>query len=141
MVDSFEEYRFIVRFLSLSSWSHTYIMCSHVRCHGNTEECAETARAMLCKQNCHVPHALANGRPGLPCLSEAVYNYLCFGAQCQFTPDLSIIPDFNVQKCLEEASVHICNAIIVTVHGPTTVCTSCTQASCSKSHRHLLAGI
>lgn len=55
--------------------------------------------------------SLASGRPGLPCLSEAVYNYLCFGAQCQLTPDLSIIPDFTVQKCLE-VSLYICNVLL-----------------------------
>ena len=35
--------------------------------------------------------SLGNGGPGLTCISEAVYNYLCYGLQCQLTPNISLI--------------------------------------------------
>ena len=40
----------------ICSSSHTYVMCSRVCSHGNTEKCTETHGVMLCKQNCHVSH-------------------------------------------------------------------------------------
>ena len=56
--------------------------------------------------------SLANGGPGLACLSEALYNYLCFGAQCHITPDLSMISDFTVQECLEEVSLYMYDVLL-----------------------------
>ena len=46
--------------------------------------------------------SLANGGPGLPCLAEAVYAYLCYGLHYKYTPDLSLIPDISIQENLEQ---------------------------------------
>ena len=46
--------------------------------------------------------SLANGRPGLPCLAEALYTYLCFGLHGDFGPDLSLLPDSNLQDSLQQ---------------------------------------
>lgn len=51
--------------------------------------------------------SLANGGPGLNCLSETVYTYLCHGLQCKFTPDLSLIPDLDIKESLEQVSLYI----------------------------------
>lgn len=46
--------------------------------------------------------SLANGGPGLPCLAEAVYTYLCYGLHYKYAPDLGLIPDINIQEKLEQ---------------------------------------
>ena len=51
--------------------------------------------------------SLANGGPGLPCLAEALYTYLCFGLHGDFAPDLSLLPDSNLQECLQQVRFSI----------------------------------
>jgi len=49
--------------------------------------------------------SLANGGPGLTCLPETVYTYICHGLQSKFTPELSMITDLDIQKSLEQVSL------------------------------------
>ena len=46
--------------------------------------------------------SLANGRPSLNCLAEAVYEYFCHGLQCKITPNISLIPDCDIQESLKQ---------------------------------------
>ena len=40
-----------MRFVQSSDSSHMYLMRSHIRTHGNTEECADTAQTLANKVN------------------------------------------------------------------------------------------
>ena len=46
--------------------------------------------------------SLANGGPGLPCLAEALYTYLCVGLHGDYAPDLSLLPDSNLHNSLQQ---------------------------------------
>ena len=48
---------------------------------------------------------VANGGPGLTCLAEALYTYLSSGIHGIFNPDLSLIPDLEIQESLEQVSL------------------------------------
>lgn len=49
--------------------------------------------------------SLANGVPGLTCLAEALSTYLSCGIHGIFNPDLSLIPDLEIQESLEQVSL------------------------------------
>lgn len=62
--------------------------------------------------------SLANGGPSLNCLAEAVYEYFCYGLQCKITPDITLIPDIDIQESLQQvrhtlAHNKLCSAIVI----------------------------
>ena len=46
--------------------------------------------------------SLANGGPGFLCLSEAVYNYFCYGLNQTVYPTISDLPDTDIKEQLEQ---------------------------------------
>jgi hypothetical protein len=46
--------------------------------------------------------SLANGGPGIPCLCEAVYSYLCYGLNLRVYPTMLDIPDDDIKEKLEQ---------------------------------------
>lgn len=45
--------------------------------------------------------SLANGGPGLPCLSKAVYNYFCHALNLTVYPSIEDLPDVDVKEQLK----------------------------------------
>ena len=43
--------------------------------------------------------SLANGGP---CLAEAVYEYFYHGLRCKITPNITLIPDIDIQESLQQ---------------------------------------
>lgn len=48
--------------------------------------------------------SLANGDPGLPCMSKAVFNYICYGLGPMVEPELDDIQDFEIKEKLNRVS-------------------------------------
>ena len=46
--------------------------------------------------------SLANGGPSFNCLAEAVYEYFYHGLRCKITPDITLIPDIDIQESLQQ---------------------------------------
>ena len=61
--------------------------------------------------------SLANGGPGFPCLSEAVYSYLCYGLNLRVYPSMDDLPDDDIKDKLEQ----VCTFLPLTQ----CVCLSC----------------
>ena len=49
--------------------------------------------------------SLANGGPGFPCLSEAVYSYLCYGLNVRILPTMDDISDDDIKNKLEQVCI------------------------------------
>ena len=47
---------------------------------------------------------LANGGPGLPCMSKAVFTYICYGLGAMVEPELDDISDFEIKEKLSRGS-------------------------------------
>ena len=61
--------------------------------------------------------SLANGGPGLECLSETIYSYLCFGLrEGKIIPKIDDIPDVDVKEhMLKVTAVFVCVSLIVDI--------------------------
>ena len=52
--------------------------------------------------------SLANGGPGLPCLVESVFNYLCYGLGSKVQPEIEDLPDNEIKQKLEKVNKQSC---------------------------------